>query len=210
VISLVVPSLSGVEDGKVNVSKVSALTGRNNQIILDDLFRPLHFVENREKGKPFTKKALMKKRKEVVIAKDKALFRLDGRGRWHSEAGEFLHRKIIEHFHASIRKDEDGFHLMQKHRDFREKVYFPYEDTPLFAFDVLKGEKIELILNTRRKMKLSPKKMFIQDDELYMRAGEDRVKFTDHALIKLSPFLEFEGDQAYIKVRGRRYKIPEH
>lgn len=98
---------------------------------------------------------------------------------------------------------------MQQHPNYKEKVYFPYEDTPLFVFDVVRGETIELMLNTRRKMKLGPRKLFIQDDDLYMRAGEDRVKFTDHALIKLSPFLEFEEDRAFITVKGRRYRIPD-
>jgi hypothetical protein len=155
------------------------------------------------------RKAVTKKITEVVIPKEKALFRLDGRGRWHSEEGEFFHRKIIEHFHASIRKDKHGFHLMQKHRDFREKVYFPYEDTALFVFDVFKGENIELVLNTRKRMKLMPRKLFIRDDELYIRLGEDRAKFTEHALIRLSPFLEFEGEEAFIQVKGRKYRIPE-
>jgi hypothetical protein len=152
---------------------------------------------------------MTKKLREVVIPKEQALFRLDGRGRWHGENGEFLHRKIIEHFHASIRKDKQGFHLLQRHRNYFEKVYFPYEDTPLFVFDILKDENIEIVLNTRKRMKLMPTKLFIRDDDLYMLAGEDRVKFTERALIRLSPFLEFKEDCAYIRVRGRRYRIPE-
>ena len=144
-----------------------------------------------------------------MIPRNQAAFRLDGRGRWHGEGGEFLHRRIIEHFHASIRKDEEGFHLLQKHPDFVEKVYFPYEDTPLFVFDVLEGEAFELVLNTRKKMKLMPRKLFIRNDDLYMRAGGDRIKFTEQALVKISPFLAFEEERAFIKVRGRRYRIPE-
>jgi hypothetical protein len=152
---------------------------------------------------------MTKKLKEVVVPKEQAVFWLDERGRWHGESGEFRHRKIIEHFHSSIRKDKQGFHLMQRHRDFREKVYFPYEDTALFVFDVLKGENLELVLNTRKRMKLMPRKLFIRDDDLYIRIGEDSAKFTEHALIRLSPFLEFEEDQVFVKVKGRRYKIPE-
>jgi len=152
---------------------------------------------------------MTKKLREVVIPKEQAVFRLDGRGRWHGETGEFLHKKIIEHFHRSIRKDKQGFHLMQKQRHFREKVYFAYEDTPLFVFDVIKGETIELVLNTRKRLKLTPRKLFIRDDDLYIRLGEDMAKFTDHALIRLSPNLEFEGDEAFVKVKGRKYKIPE-
>jgi hypothetical protein len=58
-------------------------------------------------------------------------------------------------------------------------------------------------------MKLRPRRLFIQDDDLYIQLGEDRAKFTEHALIRLSPFLEFEEDQVFVKVKGRRYKIPE-
>ena len=152
---------------------------------------------------------MTKKIKEVVVPKEKAVFWLDGRGRWHGEGGKFQHRKIIEHFHSSIRKDKQGFHLMQRHRDFREKVYFPYEDTALFVFDVLTGENTELVLNTRKRMKLRPRRLFIRDDDLYIQLGEDRAKFTEHALIRLSPFLEFEEDQVFVKVKDRRYKIPE-
>lgn len=152
---------------------------------------------------------MTKKLRELVIPKEKAAFRLDGRGRWHSEMGEFLHRKIIEHFHSSIRKDKKGFYLTQRHRNFREKVYFPYEDTAFFVFDVTKGETTQLVLNTRKRIKLMPGKLFIRDDDLYIRLGEDIAKFTENALIRLSPFLEFEEDRAFIKTKGRRYSIPE-
>ena len=147
--------------------------------------------------------------KQVVIPKEKAVFWLDGRGRWHGEGGKFQHRKIIEHFHSSIRKDKQGFHLMQRHRDFIEKVYFSYEDTPLFVFDVLMAEKIELVLNTRKRIKLMPRKLFIHDEDLYLRVGEDTAKFTEQALIRLSPLLEFEENKAFVKVGGRRYSIPD-
>ena len=37
------------------------------------------------------RKAMRKKLKEMVIPREKALFRLDERGRRHGEGGEFLH-----------------------------------------------------------------------------------------------------------------------
>jgi hypothetical protein len=152
---------------------------------------------------------MTKKLKQLVVPREKALFRLDERGRWHGEGGEFLHPKIIDHFHGSIRKDAGGFHLMQKHRNFVEKVYFPFEDTPLFVFDVRKGEGVHLVLNTKRKIKLMARKLYIRNDHLYLDIGEDRVKFTEQALVKISPFLEFEENRAFIRVKGRRYRIPE-
>jgi hypothetical protein len=152
-------------------------------------------------------KPLSKKKKEVVVKKEEALFWLDGRGRWHNQDGPFENRRIIKHFHASIRWDKDGYHLAQNHRDYREKVYFPYEDTALFVFDVKKGEDVFLILNTGKRAKLKPRNLVIGGDDLYMEDGGNRIKFTEHALIQISSLLEFEGDASYIRVRGRRYRI---
>ncbi|MFC1824312.1 MFS transporter permease [Thermodesulfobacteriota bacterium] len=152
---------------------------------------------------------MTKKRKEVVIPKEAALFWLDKHGFWHNEHEKFQHSKIISHFHSSIRKDKDGFHLYQVHPNYREKVYFPYEDTALFVFDIVKSEDITLILNTKKRIKLKPKKLFIKDDSLYMTFGEDPVRFTEHALIRIANLLIDEDDQLFIRVKGRRYRIQQ-
>ena len=152
---------------------------------------------------------MRKKLKEVVVPKEKAVFWLDGRGRWHGESGEFKHRKIIEHFHSSIRKDKQGFHLMQRHRDFLEKVYFPYEDTALFVFDIKKGKELILILNTQKHIPLKPKNLFIEGENLYMQDRDDRIKFTEHALIRIADLIDEVDGECFIKVRGRRYRIRE-
>ncbi|MBW1695092.1 MAG: hypothetical protein JRJ41_13325 [Deltaproteobacteria bacterium] len=63
--------------------------------------------------------------KEVVVPKEDAVFWLDAFGRWHNEHGTFEHKKIINFFHSSIRKDADGYYLYQKRDDsIIEKVYF--------------------------------------------------------------------------------------
>jgi hypothetical protein len=152
------------------------------------------------------------KRKEVVIPREQAVFRLDERGRWwHLEQGLFQNPRIIGHFHACIQWDEQGYHLAQDHRDIHEKVYFPYADTALFVFEVIMGEEdAMLVMNTGRRERLRPRKLFIQDDNLYMRLGEHRVRFTGDALVRISDLLEFDDEEnAYIRVRGRRYRIPE-
>jgi hypothetical protein len=152
---------------------------------------------------------MSKKLKGIVIPKENAAFWLDRFGRWHSEYGRFENRKIIAHFHASIRKDRNGYHVAQTYRGIREKVYFPYEDTALFAFGVVKGEHVTLLLNTGRRMKLKPRRLFIREDSLYMWLGEERIKFIEHALIRIAPLLEYEGTQCFIRAKGRRYRIPE-
>jgi hypothetical protein len=86
------------------------LTGQNNEIIwTPPCLKPVRFSGNRQKGEPFGKKTMTKQLREVVIARDQAAFRLDGRGRWHSEEGEFLHRKIIEHFMPPSEKTRGAF-----------------------------------------------------------------------------------------------------
>ena len=147
---------------------------------------------------------------EVVIPKEAAVFFLDGRGVWrHKEQGKFEHRKIINYFHSCIRRDENGYHLRQRLGDRVEKVYFHYEDTALFVFDVIKGEEIFLVLNTQKKIKLRPKKLFVNEDDLYVTSGEHRIKFTDNSLIRIWDLLHYEGDDYFITVKGRRYMIKQ-
>jgi len=145
---------------------------------------------------------------EIVIPKEAAVFYLDRHGRWHhKEQGKFEHRKIIQYFHSCIRRDENGYHLRQRIGDRVEKVYFHYEDTALFVFDVIKGDDPLLLLNTGKKIKLRPRKLFVNDDELYVTSGEHRIKFTDNSLVRLWDLLGYEGEDYFITVKGKRYKI---
>ena len=150
-----------------------------------------------------------KKRTEIVIPKDKAVFWLDKNGRWHNAHGEFEHKKIIDYFHSAIKKDAHGYYLFQERGDFREKVYFHYEDTALFAVDLINDPDVTLILNTRERIKLKPKSLFIKDDSLYMKLGADIIKFSERGLLKISDLLECEGKKYFIKVKHKRYKISE-
>ena len=150
----------------------------------------------------------MKKRhNEIVISKEDAIFWLDENGRWHNAHGEFQHKKIIDYFHSSIQKDEKGYYLSQERGNLREKVYFHFEDTALFAMDLIIGEDITLILNTKRQIKLKPKNLYTKNDNLYMQRGQESIKFTERGLMKISDLLEFKDDQYFIKVKGRKYRI---
>ena len=152
---------------------------------------------------------MKKNHTEIVISKEDAIFWLDENGRWHNAHGEFQHKKIIDYFHSSIRKDENGYYLFQERGNLREKVYFHYEDTALFAVDLIKDENITLILNTKRKITLKPKNLFTKNDNLYMRLGQETIKFSDRGLMKISDLLEFKDQQYFIKVKNRRYRIVE-
>ncbi|MBU0986482.1 MAG: MFS transporter permease [Proteobacteria bacterium] len=150
-----------------------------------------------------------RKPKQIVIPKDQAVFWLDKNGRWNNVHGEFQHKKIIDYFHASIKKDKDGYYLSQTTQGCKEKVYFHYEDTALFVFNVIKGEEITLVLNTGKKIKLRPKKLLMQADRLYMQVGRERIKFAEPSLLKIAEFIEHDKGHYFIRAKGRRYKIPE-
>jgi hypothetical protein len=144
---------------------------------------------------------------EIVIPKENAVFRLDANGCWHNESGRFRNKKIIDYFHASIRKDADGYFLFQNRDNCTEKVYFPYEDTALFVFDVILGDPITLVLNTGERSSLEPLNLFVQDDGLYVTIGEHRVKFTERSLMAISGLMTFEDETYFIRQAGKRYRI---
>ena len=150
---------------------------------------------------------MAKKLKEIIIAKEDAVFWMDKNGCWHNENGKFQHKKIIDYFHSCIRKDKGGFYLTQERDDCREKVYFSYEETAYFVHEVIKEKDITLVLNTKKKIKLKPGSLFIKNDSLYMSIGEDCIKFSEQALMKLSDMLEYEKDRYFIRVKGRKYEI---
>ena len=150
-----------------------------------------------------------KKRTEIVIPKDKAVFWLDKNGRWQNAHGEFQHKRIIDYFHAAIKRDADGYYLFQERGDLCEKVYFHFEDTALFVVDLINDPDTTLILNTRQQIKLKPKSLFIKNDSLYMQLGPETIKFTDRGLLKISKLLMFEDEKYFIRINNRKYKIPE-
>ncbi len=148
--------------------------------------------------------------KEIIIPKEKAVFWLDTNGCWHNVHGKFQHKKIIDYFHASIQKDQNGYYLTQSNGQIMEKVYFRYEDTALFVFDVeITNDNVLLNLNTQKQINLNPTKLFTHKDSLYMQLGDDRIKFVERALMKISKMMTSSDDQFFITIHHRKYKIDE-
>jgi hypothetical protein len=150
--------------------------------------------------------------KEVVVPKENAVFWLDAQGRWHNKHGVFEHQKIIAYFHSAIRKDADGYHLFQEHGGHTvEKVYFRYEDTALFVFDISissDSDKIRLILNTKEEIPLDPSVLFIRNENLYLDHDGHCIKFIDRAMLKLAPRLKFDQEQYRLELSGKTHDIP--
>ena len=144
---------------------------------------------------------------ERVIPKEDAVFCLDKNGCWRNTYGKFEHAKIIDYFHSCIKRDKGGYYLSQLNGNYREKVYFPYEDQALFVFDVIRQDDITLVLNTGRHVALRPENLFIKDDNLYMHLGDETIKFAEKALVRIAPVLEDEKGRLYIRLHGKRYKI---
>ena len=151
---------------------------------------------------------MVNKIKENVIFKEDAVFWLDKNGCWRNVHGKFEHNKIIDYFHSCIKRDQNGYYLSQVNGNYREKVYFPYEDQALFVFDVLRQNEITLVLNTKKQIVLDPESLYIKDDSLYMRMGNETIKFVEHGLMKMAPLLEDEDGRFYARLENKKYRIP--
>lgn len=146
--------------------------------------------------------------REIAIPAEEATFWLDRWGRWCNKHGRFEHRKIIDYFHAAIGRDEEGYYVSQVNGDVIEKVYFRYEDTALFVFDVLLEEEKALVLNTGRRIAFNPETLFIRSDFLYLRHGGDLIKFNQSSMLKISRLFEYAGEQCFLRYKGRHIAIP--
>ncbi|WP_304511465.1 MFS transporter permease [Desulfobacula sp.] len=150
---------------------------------------------------------MSEKPREIIISKEDAVFWMDKNGDWHNEHGKFEHPKIIKYFNASIKKDKNGYYIHQVTDEYDEKVYFSYEDTALFVFDIKVNKNIILTLNNNDTIKFDPKQLFTRDDNLYIQTSEHQVKFKDRALLKISKFMEEKHGQLLFKLEGKTYPV---
>lgn len=134
---------------------------------------------------------------------------MDGQGRWHNQHGPFAHKKIIDYFNAAIQKDEGGYFVGQSHDGIYEKVYFSYQDTALFVTDVLWGDPVQLLLNTGQRLDMSPERLFIRNDQLFHKKGDEIIKFSERALAMIAERIEFSEERYSIRLKGICYPVPE-
>jgi len=146
----------------------------------------------------------------VVIPSEEAVFWLDSRGYWRNSGGQFRKKKIIDYFHAAIARDANGYHLYQQKGEGFEKVYFPFEDTALFVFEVVfLKDGITLVLNTGRRLKLTPRSLYSKNDCLYLMDKDELIKFSERALMQIAPLLEEHGNGFGINCGGQWHPIAE-
>lgn len=146
---------------------------------------------------------------QVVIPKEEAVFWMDRFGQWYNASGRFRHKKIIDYFNASIRKDELGYFVEQIRESVYEKVYFRYEDTPLFVVEASEGDPIELVLNTGETLLLLPDRLFIREDNLYQQMDGECIKFSDRVLMQLSARIDCDEEHYYYRIGEVRRILPE-
>ena len=147
---------------------------------------------------------------EVVIAEEDAVFWMDGQGHWHNRHGRFEHKRIIDHFNRSIRRDEAGYFVTQIRGDIREKVYFSYEDTALFVVRIVDENPIRLVLNTGSIVDLDPGRLFVHGDNMYLKRDDERIRFTGHALMAMAKHLEDGEKGLMFRLGDRCWPIPTH
>jgi len=147
--------------------------------------------------------------REFVIPKEKAVFWMDRNGCWNNEHGKFRHKRIIDYFNSCIQKDADGYYLTQMNGDVREKVYFPCEDTAFFVTDIVKkDEEIRLLLNTKEEIPLTPENLSVKNDCLYLQNGENLIKFTERAMLKIADCIAYENGQYRFCNKEGKTEIP--
>jgi hypothetical protein len=148
--------------------------------------------------------------KEVVIPKEDAVFWMDKRGRWHNAHGPFQNKKIIDYFHACIRKDVDGFYLTQIRDGITEKVYFNYEKTALFVFNIERDDTgVTLILNTGEALPLDPANLYVHADVLIQKHDDTLIKFTDRTMMMIADLIEDNAGQYLFQWEGRQWPVKE-
>ena len=147
-------------------------------------------------------------RKLIIVPKEEAAFRMDKNGTWHNEHGKFEHPRIIRYFNSAIKKDENGYYVHQATGECEEKVYFPYEDTAVFVVDIIMADQdVGLVLNTTDKTTLEEGELFIVSDNLYLLTPDHRIKFSSHALVKISKFIEEKNGKFSILINEKTYLI---
>jgi uncharacterized protein len=145
----------------------------------------------------------------IEINASDAVFWMDERGRWCNEYGPFENPRIIERFNRALHRDPQGYFVTQERNGIWEKVYFHYVDTPLTAMDVLGKPPHTIVLNSKKRLQLDPSALYILKDTLFMRSGDECIRFSERAMVRLASCLEETPQGLSLRVGDNHYPIPE-
>jgi len=145
--------------------------------------------------------------KQIMIPKENAVFWMSKDGNWHNEHRRFGRPKIIRYFDSSIQKDNNGYFVCRQTDEFEEKVYFAYEDTALFVFDIKAGEPMRLVLSTGQTLLLASEQLIQIGDSLYIETADHRIKFTQNTLLKRSSHMKEENGLLWQVLNNQRWEI---
>lgn len=146
----------------------------------------------------------------IEISKEDATFFMDEKCRWCNEGGPISKKSIINYLNRSIESDKKGYYVTHILGNIKEKVYFRYADTALLVTDFkIHKSALQALLNNRRALMIHPENLFIRNDQLYAQQEGHRIKFSEKALVKLSPYLEDQKNELILKLTSSRFTIPE-
>jgi hypothetical protein len=145
----------------------------------------------------------------IEISADDAVFWMDERGRWCNAHGPFENPRIIDRFNRALRRDTRGYFVTQERDGIREKVYFHYVDTPLTAMDILGTPPQTILLNSRKRLALDPSALSIVNDTVFMQSNDERIRFSERAMIRLAPFLKETAKGLTVTVGDQCHPITE-
>jgi len=145
----------------------------------------------------------------LVISRNRAAFRMDGNGRWHNRDGPFRHQRVIDLFNTAIDKDEMGYFITQQRGGITEKVYFPHEGTALFVVEIQWGDPVKFKLNTGRMTQMDLRNLYVCEDQLYYRLGDESAKFNQRALEEISEKLSCDKGRYYFAVGSTMIVLEE-
>jgi hypothetical protein len=75
--------------------------------------------------------------------------------------------------------------------------------------DAAIGDTVELLLNTGETIELNPEGLFVCKDHLYLQREDERIKFSDRVLLKLSAFIDYDAGRYYFSSGQERHPLIE-
>jgi len=136
------------------------------------------------------------------------IIRLDREGRWFHDNVEITHKRTIDLFNKSIKKDPAGGYMLHVGVEY---CHIVVEDTAYFVKRVdYDGDRCVLWLSDGEVEDLNPATLRVGDENaMYcdVKGGEFPAKFTRPAYYQLTDNLEETDDGYGIRIGGKVWPI---